>query len=1678
MKFIFIISFVALFQSSTGQERTYLITSPKVFRVGAFETVVVQTYGYTDTLDVTITLRSCPDRQKIFAQKRVSIGEENRFQGSVKLTISPKDLPRKKDEQQYVYLQANAAGLNKEEMVLVSYHNGLLFIQTDKPVYTPDQSVKLRIYSLNEELKPAKRLVGITFEDPEGVKVDYFEFQDVTGIISVPDFKIPPNPKYGKWKIEALYKNDFTTVTSTYFEIQEYVLPIFLISIEPEKHYISFKEFESFTIQIRARYFYKKIVSFANVFIRFGILDTDGNKRLIPNAARMVTMINGLATVVFNTKAATELIDRYSIEDLNGDFLYIGVTVQDFSAGISEDAEYSGVIFTTSPYLINLVGTPLFVKPQLPYNIIVQVKDILGNPVGGIMVEFSAYAVFDDGQREEVILQDSMTRMQTGRGDGTVLFSIPVPGDIQELEFTIRTALQDEDPVSKTFRAKAYQSQSKSYLYIVWAADFQRFHVDQDLSVNLIASSPYFNKIKHFHYQVVSKGKIISFGTKFRPFHNQVFSLNIPITREMIPSARLIAYYIVTGENAAELVVDSIWFEVVENCISRQQVQLNADFDQYKPGDSMNLRIDAQPDSLVALSSIDTSVYAVKVGSKLTMRKVLLDAEEHDLGCGAGGGVNNADVFSNAGLMFMTNANAKALPVTGAKCDAILRPRRNVIVRTEIREKIARFTNPIEQKCCIDGMKDYPLKQSCSDRASRIKLPAPCKSIFLECCHHAQKLQSQSLSSLTLARMALTNRFDLEPPKIRSYFPESWLWEVHEISQSSNSKLLLKTLPDSLTTWEIQGIGISDAGICVAEPIKITVYQDIILKAKIPYFVVRGEQVQLRVSVYNYRTNSLTVCVQMSAEEGTCLFQSSRTSAEGRQMTACHRKTLHGFSALPFTFTIIPLKLGVHNINFTLNTASALSEITVHKLRVVPEGIKKEKNFARVLDPSSFLGNLVRSVEIPVRTPLNILPNTKPKNVLTLRGDILGAAISIALDPEGVNKLIDLPSGSAEAEVMSVAPLYFIYNYLVKTNSWHVMGQNNRLIQLQMKKKMRNGITSIMSFQTKNVDSYSMWKGGEASTWVTAFVLRVFTQISGYLSLDKVSICKSVLWLMLARQSPDGSFTEHSDYIPMHLQDSLKKEAMDRTMYLTAFTSIAIQKAFDTCETEGIRRAIIKANGYLSNNMATIKSTLSLAITAYALALQDGRDNAASQALEKLKHKAFVIGTPPELRYWKDTKETSSNEVTAREIQTTSYVLLAVLLSTDKLYANPIVKWLTEKQRYGGGFISTQDTVTALEALTEYVIKMRYSKLDMSVKVKYKRLGDIQKFELNEQNTFTRPLEIEKNDNLLVTTTGRTGTATVNMQSVYYLIDTSGETCHFDLKIEATKARSDRKPAGVEKVYRLKACAKSKPSEHDVEESDHSVMEIALNTGLLPDEEDLKMLLNGVDSLILAYRISDRSVILQMNPTPSDQYFCVAFLVYEVMKVGMVTPSPFTVYNYRSPDKRCTIFYNVIGENKLLKLCHGEECKCMEAVCSEMQPPINITLNIQAKYAAACSKKPTYAYKVQILSSEEQVNFIKYNATIQEIYMKADAVEQNSVITLVKKVSCLDVTLTPKQTYLIMGQNSLTFISSRRFIYEYPMDSFSWIEMWPSAEECSERACHIFFQEMEEFTLELLLNGC
>ena len=72
----------------------------------------------------------------------------------------------------------------------------------------------------------------------------------------------------------------------------------------------------------------------------------------------------------------------------------------------------------------------------------------------------------------------------------------------------------------------------------------------------------------------------------------------------------------------------------------------------------------------------------------------------------------------------------------------------------------------------------------------------------------------------------------------------------------------------------------------------------------------------------------------------------------------------------------------------------------------------------------------------------------------------------------------------------------------------------------------------------------------------------------------------------------------------------------------------------------------------------------------------------------------LVLGNPPIYRFWKDDLQQRDSFVpntgTARMVETTAYALLTSLNLKDMNYVNPVIKWLSEEQRYGGGFYSTQ----------------------------------------------------------------------------------------------------------------------------------------------------------------------------------------------------------------------------------------------------------------------------------------------------------------------------------------------------------------------------------------------------
>ncbi|OBS72579.1 hypothetical protein A6R68_12851, partial [Neotoma lepida] len=787
--------------------------------------------------------------------------------------IQPSQLPGEQDRISHVYLEAVSKHFSKSKKIPLTYDNGFLFIHTDKPVYTPDQSVKVRVYSLNDDLKPAKRETVLTFI-------------------------IPSNPKYGVWTITAKYKNDFSTTGTAYFEIKEYVLPRFSVSIEPESNFIGYKNFKSFEITVKARYFYNKVVPDAEVHVFFGLREDikEDQKEMMRKAMQITTLVNGVARVTFDSETAVKELSYESLEELNDKFLYIAVTVTESSGGFSEDAEIPGIRYVLFPYTLNLVATPLFLKPGIPFPVKVQVKDSLEQLVGGIPVTLTAQIV--DVNQETSDLEPK--RSVTHATDGAASFVVNLPSEVTTLKFYVKTDapdLPEENQASKEYQAIAYSSLSQSYIYIAWTENYKPILVGEFLNIIVTSKSPYIDKITHYNYLILSKGKIVQYGTKEKLLHSSYQNINIPVTQNMVPSARLLVYYIVTGEQTAELVADSVWINIEEKCDNQLQVHLSPDADIYSPGQTVSLDMVTKADSWVALAAVDSAVYRVQQGAKRPMQRVFQAFDKSDLGCGAGGGRNNADVFNLAGLTFLTNTIADDSQHHDESCEEILRPKRDLeLLQQTIQEQARR--------------NDY---ETCAQRVARVTVGPNCVRAFNECCTIANKIRQEGFSKpLPLGRMHIKTLLPVMKANIRSYFPESWLWEVHHVPK------------------RLMSLG----SICVADTLKAKVFKDVFLEMNMPYSVVRGEQIHLKGTVYNYRTSGTMFCVKMSTVEGICMSGDSAVSHQASKSSRCVRQRIEGSSSHLVTFSLLPLEIGLHPINFSLETSFG-REILVKTLRVV-----------------------------------------------------------------------------------------------------------------------------------------------------------------------------------------------------------------------------------------------------------------------------------------------------------------------------------------------------------------------------------------------------------------------------------------------------------------------------------------------------------------------------------------------------------------------------------------------------------------------------------------------------------------------------------------------------------------------------------------------------------------------
>ncbi|KNC22899.1 hypothetical protein FF38_00367 [Lucilia cuprina] len=512
------------------------------------------------------------------------------------------------------------------------------------------------------------------------------------------------------------------------------------------------------------------------------------------------------------------------------------------------------------------------------------------------------------------------------------------------------------------------------------------------------------------------------------------------------------------------------------------------------------------------------------------------------------------------------------------------------------------------------------------------------------------------------------------PPKFRSKFPETWIFQNLEIHDSSTQLTL--QIPDTITTWRITAFSNNDIkgfGI-VNEPTDITTIKPFFITLNLPYSVKRGEIVAIPIIIFNYHEQSLDTEIVMYNDNQEFYFmesnlQEAEKSEDDRKQIKQLLVSAEGGKTV--TFYINPIQLGEIDLKISA-TNSLFTDAIVKKLKVEPEGVIKYHNKAMYLSVppdetlSSFFFLLFPEEKVPDSEYIT----------LSVGGDYLVPTL------DNLQDLVHLPSGCGEQNMVNLAPNILILHYL-KING--KLGKEKELVR-KLRSFIDMGYQQQLSFRHTN-GGYSVFgerSDREPSTWLTAYVVRFLIK-SARIAPVEMRIIEKDLDYLANQQVPNGAFLRKGYlFSPTH-----------QNQYgLTAFVLLSFleDRKYALKYQNTIQKGLEFLNFYLNH----IKDVYALSIVACALKM--AKNNNADSVIEKLKQqsKTDVNG----LMWW-----SGGDRNTANDVEITAYALMALVETPGD--HSPILKWLIQQRNAQGGFKSTQDTVVGLQALVKFSEKYK-----------------------------------------------------------------------------------------------------------------------------------------------------------------------------------------------------------------------------------------------------------------------------------------------------------------------------------------------------------------------------------
>ncbi|XP_054577628.1 CD109 antigen isoform X2 [Eptesicus fuscus] len=735
----------------------------------------------------------------------------------------------------------------------------------------------------------------------------------------------------------------------------------------------------------------------------------------------------------------------------------------------------------------------------------------------------------------------------------------------------------------------------------------------------------------------------------------------------------------------------------------------------------------------------------------------------------------------------------------------------------------------------------------------------------------------------------------VDNPRVRKYFPETWIW----LDTNMGSRIYQEfevTVPDSITTWLATAFVVSeDLGFGLTPtPVELQVFQPFFISLNLPYSVIRGEEFALEVTIFNYLKNATEVKVIIEeSDKFDILMASNEVNATGHQQTIL----VPSEDGVTVLFPVKPTHLGEILITVTAISPAASDAIT-QRILVKAEGIEKLYSQSILLDLTD---NRMQTTQkaLSFSFPPNTV-NGSERVQITVAGDILGSSIS------GLASLIQMPYGCGEQNMINFAPNIYVLDYLTKKK------QLTESLKEKALSFMRQGYQRELLYQ-RDDGSFSAFGNDDpsGSTWLSAFVLRCFLEADPYIDIDQNVLRRTYTWLK-RHQKSNGEFWEPGRVIHSELQGGNKSPVTLTAYIVTSLVryrkyqpNLDVQKSINFLESEFLRG--------LSDNYT-------LALTTYALSLLGSPK--AKEALNILTQRAEQEG---DMQFWVSSVSglSESWQPSSLDIEVAAYALLSHFLQHQVAEGIPIMRWLSRQRNSLGGFASTQDTIVALKALSEFAALMNTEGTHIQVTVMASGAPSPVKFQIDTQNRFilqtaelpvTEPIEVNISANGF-------GFAICQL-NVFYNVEDS------ESSIRQTSTQS-------QEVFDLDVAVKDNEDDIDhlnlnvctrfsgPERSGMALMEVNLLSGFTVPSDAIPL-----SETVKKVECDHGKLNLYLDSVNESQ-FCVDIPAVRNFKVSSTQDASVSIVDYYEPRRRAVRSYNSKAKLSSCDLCgKAGGCHC------------------------------------------------------------------------------------------------------------------------------------------------------